>query len=178
MNDYETTISFRTTKLKKTEIKEIIDIINNNKDINEPKKNYKILQEFFLDNYKNDDYFKFKLEEIELKEQIKQLTEDKEYLEYKINKCNAKLKDLENKLTTPERITLNPRLKKAFISFIETCKQYNINDLNLIPNELYTAKATTNGVKKTDLIRLVKNELKHNPNLIIDYPNVKFKFDN
>lgn len=176
MSDYETTISFRTTKLKKAQIKEIIDAINHERDINEPKLNYKILQDVFLENI-NNEKLKLQVEKLELKEQIKQLTEQKKYIEFRLKENDLKLKEIENKINeTQTNINkpINPRLKKALNSFFEVCQQRGYTDINIIPNELYTATAQTNEIKRTDLIRMVKKELKANPNLIIDYPNVNF----
>lgn len=176
MSDYETTISFRTTKLKKAQIKEVIDNINHERDINEPKLNYKILQDVFLENI-NNDKLKLQVEKLELKEQIKQLTDKKKYIEFKLKEYDLKLKEIENKINeTQTNINkpINPRLEKALNSFFEVCQQRGYTDITIIPNELYTATAQSNEIKRTDLIRMVKKELKANPNLIIDYPNVKF----
>lgn len=173
----ETTISFRTTKLKKAQIKEIIDTINHEKDINEPKINYKILQDFFLENITNDK-LKLEIEKLELKNQIKNLKNQKEYIDFKINECTFKLNDIENKINniSQNQKLQNPRLKKAIISLVETCKQRGFTDISLIPKELYTATAQSNEIKKTDLIRLAKKEFNSNPNLILDYPNTQFKY--
>lgn len=176
MSDYETTISFRTTKLKKAQIKEVIDTINHERNINEPKLNYKILQDVFLENI-NTDKLKLQVEKLELKEQIKQLTDQEKYIKFKLKECDLKLKEIENKINETQINTnkpINPRLAKALNSFFEVCQQRGYTDITVIPNELYTATAQSNEIKRTDLIRIVKKELEENPNVIIDYPNVKF----
>lgn len=85
MNKKDKTISCRVS----TDFKELIDTILNeisNEFYDEPRKNYRYAFEFLTDNYMDNPNFTDIILEMKLTHQIKQLNDEKEYLEYKIDK--------------------------------------------------------------------------------------------
>ena len=180
MNDKETTTSFRSPCFRKAQTKEIIDIYNNERDTDEPKKNYRLLQDWFIASHKNDPKFFNKLERIEIKEKLRELYDKKEFIDFQINKYENKLNDIENEIKNgnldnynakpePKQITLTPKLERALNNLVGTCNQRKIFNYEEIPNEFFTGVSQSFEVKKTDLIRAIKTKLEENPEYIKEY---------
>lgn len=89
--DNETTISFRTSRVRKAQAKKIIDIINDRRNVNQSKKNYRYMEEVFIQYYKENPYFLLDIELIEAEAELEELLEEKELLEYRIKKNRLKL---------------------------------------------------------------------------------------
>lgn len=156
-----------------TEFKEIIDTILNelsNEFYDEPRKNYRYAFEFLKDNYMDNPNFTDIILERELTHQIKQLNEDKEYLEYKIAKKEKELQEVKERIQNPpeaenKEITyISPKLQKAIELLKGNCNQREIEYYEDIPHELFKAAANSFKVKKTDLIRLAKQEFPNKEN--------------
>ena len=179
MTDNETTTSFRSPKFKKAQTKEIIDIYNNERGTNEPKKNYRLLQDWFIDSHKNDPKFFNKLEKIEIKEKLRELYDKKEFIDYQISKYENKLNEIENEIKNdsldnytkpePKQITLTPKLERALDNLVGTCKQRRKFTYEEIPSEFFTGVSQTFEVKRTDLITAIKTKLENNPDYIRNY---------
>ena len=66
-----TTISIRTTKIRKEEVRSILAVLNDKREPNERKKTDKYLEEFFIESYKqNPEFFSVKVELIEEKKEL------------------------------------------------------------------------------------------------------------
>ena len=179
MNDNETTTSFRSPKFKKAQTKEIIDIYNNNRENNEPKKNYRLLQDWFIDSHKNDPKFFNKLERIEIKEKLRELYDKKEFIDYQINKYENKLNDIESEIKNsnldsyrkpePKQITLTPKLERALDNLIGTCKQRGKFIYDDIPGQYFTGVSASFEVSRNDLKNIVKTKLEKDPDYIRNY---------
>lgn len=185
MDNKETTTSFRSPCFRKAQTKEIIDIYNNEREPNEPKKNYRLLQDWFIDSHKDDPKFFNKLERIEIKEKLSELYDKKEFIDFQINKYESKLNEIENQIKNdtldsyskpePKQITLTPKLERALNNLVGTCKQRGKFTYEEIPNEYFTGVSQSFEVKKTDLIRAIKTKLESNPDYIKNYDNESWK---
>lgn len=155
-----------------TDFKEIIDtILNevNNEFYGEPRKNYRYAFEFLKDNYMDNPNFTDIILERELTHQIKQLNEDKEYLEYKIAKKEKELQEVKERIQTQpdennEEVYISPKLQKAIELLKDNCNQRKIEYYENIPHEMFKAVSNSFKVKKTDLIRLAKQEFPNKEN--------------
>ena len=180
VKDEETTVSFRTTRVRKAQAKRIIDIVNNRRRPNETKKNYKFMEEIFIEYYKNDPYFLLDLELIEAEAELENLLEEKEYIDFKIGKQQAKVNELLelkkheklDKYIKPEIdvVEETPILLRALNNLISLCKSKEAYELQDIKKEWITAKAnTTEGVVSEDLELLLKQKLEEDPDLIRNF---------
>lgn len=155
-----------------TDFKELIDtILNevNNEFYDEPRKNYRYAFEFLKDNYMDNPNFTDIILERELTHQIKQLNEDKEYLEYKIAKKEKELQEVKERIQTKpeennEGVYISPKLQKAIELLKDNCNQRKIEYYENIPHEMFKAVSNSFKVKKTDLIRLAKQEFPNKEN--------------
>lgn len=155
-----------------TDFKELIDtILNevNNEFYDEPRKNYRYAFEFLKDNYMDNPNFTDIILERELTHQIKQLNEDKEYLEYKIAKKEKELQEVKERIQTQpeennEEVYISPKLQKAIELLKDNCNQRKIEYYENIPHEMFKAVSNSFKVKKTDLIRLAKQEFPNKEN--------------
>lgn len=156
------------------EFKELIDtILNeiNNEFYDEPRKNYRYPYEFFKDNYMDNPNFTNTIKRIELKHQIEQIKEEREYLEYKLAKKEKELREIEKILNNEaepeennEEVYISPKLRKAIELLKGNCNQREIEYYEDIPHELFKAVSNSFKVKKTDLIRLAKQEFPNKEN--------------
>lgn len=174
-----TTTSFKSPKFRKAMTKEIIDIYNNEREANEPKKNYRLLQDYFIDGHKDDPKFFNRLERIEIKEKLKDLYDKKEFIDFQINKYENKLNEIESQIRNgtldnynkpePKQITLTPKLERALDNLVGTCKQRRKFTYEEIPSEYFTGVSQSFEVKRTDLIKAIKTQLENNPDYIRNY---------
>ena len=166
MNDSNlTTYSARLTKTRKQQLQSIIDELNEQREPNEPKKTLKYVHEFFIKSYENEPNFNLKIRCLELENEIKDIKENIEIQQVILNRKETELKEIQGKLNNksldsfkePKQIKLTPKLEQAVINLIGTCKQRHYNNFENIPNELFTAVSGSFEIKRTDLIRYVKN---------------------
>lgn len=167
MNKKDKTISCRVS----TDFKEVIDTILNeisNEFYDEPRKNYRYAFEFLTDNYMDNPNFTDIILEMKLTHQIKQLNEEKEYLEYKIAKREKELQEVrerirntaeeENPQETGYISPISENLQRATKLLKDNCKQREIEYYESIPHEMFQAISNSCKVKKTTLIRIAKQE--------------------
>ena len=181
-NKNETSISIRTTKIRKEEVRSILAVLNDKREPNERKKTDKYLEEYFIESYKqNPEFFSVKVELIDERKKLRRINEKIEDLEYIKSKAEEKINRLESILANDsldnyseensEEILKTGLLEKAFNHLLAVCKDRHIESIEQIPSELYTASLNVveGKVRKTNLIRLVKQEFKKNPNLFIAF---------
>lgn len=176
MKENETITSFRSPEYRKAQTKEIIDLYNNEREPNEPKKNYRLLQDWFIDSHKQDPKFFNKLEKIEIKEKLRELYDQKEFIDYQIKKYENKLNDIDTELnnntlddyTEPEEV-LTPKLERALDNLVGTCKQRGKEQYEQIPIEYFTGVSQQFKVSNRELARALKEKLEKDPNYIINY---------
>lgn len=167
MNDDNlTTYSARLTKTRKQQLQSIIDELNEQREPNEPKKTLKYVHEYFIKSYENEPNFNLKIRCLDLENEIKNIKENIEIQQIILNRKETELKEIQSQLnnksldnykTETKQLKLTPRLEKAVINLIGTCKQRGFNSFEQIPNELFTAVSGSFQVKRTDLIKYVKN---------------------
>lgn len=167
MNDNLTSYSARLTKTRKQQLQSIIDELNEQRDINEPKKTLKYVHEYFIKSHENEPNFYLKIRLLDLESEIKEIKENIEIQEIRLNKKETELKEIQSQLNnksldsykpeTTKQIKLTPKLEKAVYNLIGTCKQRGFNTFEEIPNTLFVAVSGSFEVKKTDLIKYVKN---------------------
>lgn len=178
--DNETTISFRTSRVRKAQAKKIIDIINDRRNVNQSKKNYRYMEEVFIQYYKENPYFLLDIELIEAEAELEELLEEKELLEYRIEKKQAKINDLYelkkneklDKYIKPdlEDVEETPFLLRALNNLISLCKSKKAYVYEDIKKEWITAKAnTTEEVVPEDLEKLLIKKLEEDPDLIKNF---------
>lgn len=176
----ETSISFRTSRVRKAQVKRIIDIVNNRRKVKESKKNYRYLEEIFIQYYKENPTFLLDIELIEAESELEDLLEEKELLEYKIEKKQAKINDLYelkkneklDKYIKPnlEDVVETPYLKRAFNNLISLCKSKEAYVYEDVKKEWITAKAnTTEEVVPEDLEKYLIMKLEEEPDLIRNF---------
>lgn len=155
------------------ELKESVDIILNelSKEFyDEPRKNYRYAFEFLKDSYMNNPNFNDMLKEIQLTHQIEKISEEQEYLAYKRAKKEKELQEVRERIQNPpdaenKEITyISPKLQKAIELLKDNCTQREIEYYEDIPHEMVTAVSNSFKVKKTDLIRLAKQEFPNKEN--------------
>ncbi|MBQ3414962.1 MAG: hypothetical protein IJH39_06375 [Clostridia bacterium] len=166
-NDNLTSYSARLTKTRKQQLQSIIDELNEQREPNEPKKTLKYIHEYFISSYKNEPNFNLKIRLLDLENEIKEIRELIETQEIILTKKENELKEIQSQLNNEsldnynkketKQVNLTPKLEKAVNNLIGTCKQRNINNFDKIPIEMFTAVSGSFEVKKTDLIRYVKN---------------------
>lgn len=183
----ETSISIRTTKVRKSEVRSILAVLNDKRKPNERKKTDKYLEEFFIESYKQDPkFFSVKVELIEEKKALRRINREIENLEYLKGKSEEKINKLESILAndsldnytnsnSSNGILVSGDLEVALNHLISLCKAKNIltmEDWNVkMPSEFVTASLNVveSDISKKDLIKAFKQELEKNPNLIIDF---------
>jgi len=182
MKDNESTTSFRSPTFRKNQTKEIIDIYNNDREPNEPKKNYRLLQDYFIEGHKNDPKFFNVLERIEIKEKLRELYDKKEFIDFQINKYENKLNDIDSKINNktldsynkPEtkQVSLTPQLERAVNNLRGTCKQRGKHTYESIPREYFVGVSQQFEVKFIELTSYMKSQLEKDPNYIINYDGI------
>lgn len=147
------------------DFKECIDAILNeiNKGLfNEPKKNYRYAFELLKDLYINNPNYYDVILEVELKQKLKKLTQERDYIDYQIAETQKELNAISERINQPvdhdREINLTPALEKAIGILKNNCNQKNISTYEDIPQEMITAIANTCKVRKDDLITLAKRE--------------------
>ena len=182
----ETSISIRTTKQRKSEVRSILAGLNDKRKPNERKKTDKYLEEFFIESYKQDPkFFSVKVELIEEKKHLRNINREIENLEYLKGKSEEKINKLESILANDSldnyansdtnSILVSGDLKKALNHLIRLCKDKNILTLEdwnkKLPSEYVTASLNVvdSDITKKDLIKAFKQEITKNPDLIIDF---------
>jgi hypothetical protein len=182
----ETSISIRTTKRRKSEVRSILAVLNDKRKPNERKKTDKYLEEFFIESYKQDPkFFSVKVELIEEKKHLRNINREIENLEYLKGKSEEKINKLESILANDSldnyansdtnSILVSGDLKKALNHLIRLCKDKNILTLEdwnkKLPSEYVTASLNVvdSDITKKDLIKAFKQEITKNPDLIIDF---------
>lgn len=194
-----TTISIRTTKIRKEEVRSILAVLNDKREPNERKKTDKYLEEYFIESYKQDpEFFSVKVELIEEKKELRRINKILEQYgflkvksEEKINKLQSILANdsLDNYssdissanssngviLDSDVKIALNHLIKLLDSKNIYTLEEWNRN-LNLV-EQLVTASLNVieGRVTKRTLVLALKQELKKNPDLIIN--SVEFEIE-
>ena len=182
----ETSISIRTTKVRKSEVRSILAFLNDKRKPNERKKTNKYLEEFFIESYKQDPkFFSVKVELIEEKKSLRNINRKIENLEYLKAKSEEKINKLESILANEsldnytnsdtDSILVSGDFKKALNHLIMLCKNKNILTLDdwnkKLPSEYVTASLNVvdSDITKKNLIKAFKQELTKNPNLIINF---------
>ena len=102
---------------------------------------------------------------MELENEIKDIKENIKIQEIILNRKETELKEIQGKLNNksldsykePKQIKLTPKLEKGVNNLIGTCKQRGFKTFEEIPTELFTAVSGSFEIKRTDLIRYVKN---------------------
>ena len=179
-DENETTISFRTSKVRKAQAKRIIDIVNNRRKPKQAKKNYKFLEEVFIEYYKNNPAFLLDIEIIEAEAELDELLEEKEILEFRIQKKQDKINNLYelkkneklDKYLKPdlEDVEETPYLIRAFNNLISLCKSKGAYTYEEVKKEWITAKAnTTEEVLPEDLEKYLIMKLEEDPDLIRNF---------
>ena len=183
-----TTISIRTTKIRKEEVRSILAVLNDKREPNERKKTDKYLEEFFIESYKqNPEFFSVKVELIEEKKELRRINRELEKLEFLKVKSEEKINRLQSILAndsldnySPDNssngVILDSTVKKALnhlIKLMNTKNIYTMEELNRnikSVEQLVTASLNVveGKVTKRTLVLALKQELKNNPDLIID----------
>ena len=183
-----TTISIRTTKIRKEEVRSILAVLNDKREPNERKKTDKYLEEFFIESYKqNPEFFSVKVELIEEKKELRRINRELEKLEFLKVKSEEKINRLQSILAndsldnySPDNssngVILDSTVKKALnhlIKLMNTKNIYTMEELNRnikLVEQLVTASLNVveGKVTKRTLVLALKQELKNNPDLIID----------
>ena len=183
-----TTISIRTTKIRKEEVRSILAVLNDKREPNERKKTDKYLEEFFIESYKqNPEFFSVKVELIEEKKELRRINRELEKLEFLKVKSEEKINKLQSILAndsldnySPDNssngVILKKKKKKALnhlIKLMNTKNIYTMEELNRnlkLVEQLVTASLNVveGKVTKRTLVLALKQELKNNPDLIID----------
>lgn len=181
MAKYDDNINFRTHSSKKSKTKRIIDLINAKRNPKESKKGLNYIETYFIQSYEHNEDFFIDLKIWDLEEELEDLTEELESIQYKVDK---KTKELEHYLelkkngkldkylkpTKEEEIKETPILKEAFNNLLRTCKQRQIYYFLDVPEELYIAKAENfEEVLPEDLKYLLNRELEKDPDLIKNF---------
>ena len=184
----ETSITIRTTKIRKKEVETILDIINENREPNERKLTKKYLEEFFIESFKeNPEFFSVKMELIEEKKKLRKAKSKVEYYNKIVAKSEEKIVKLEGIIkndsldnyisdSSSDGILLDGELEIALEHLVKLCKVkgiYSLEDRNKDFNAfepLVTASLNVveGKVAKKDLLLAFNQEMKKNPNLIID----------
>lgn len=183
-----TTISIRTTKIRKEEVRSILAVLNDKREPNERKKTDKYLEEFFIESYKqNPEFFSVKVELIEEKKELRRINRELEKLEFLKVKSEEKINKLQSILAndsldnySPDNssngVILDSTVKKALNHLIKLMNTKNIytmeelnRNLNLVEQLVTASLNVVEGkVTKRTLVLALKQELKNNPDLIID----------
>lgn len=155
-------VGARVTNEQKNEIDIIINLLNENREPNEPKYNYSYAFTFLIDYYKSNPNFILHIREQQLKKDIEQLNEQKDIIEFKLNKKENELKEIQSQLnnksldsykpdTTSQQIILTKPLKNAFDTLINNCKQREIFNFDNIPDNMFFLIANIYKVDKHKL---------------------------
>lgn len=183
-----TTISIRTTKIRKEEVRSILAVLNDKREPNERKKTDKYLEEFFIESYKqNPEFFSVKVELIEEKKELRRINRELEKLEFLKVKSEEKINKLQSILAndsldnyssdnSSNGVILDSTVKKALNHLIKLMNTKNIytmeelnRNLNLVEQLVTASLNVVEGkVTKRTLVLALKQELKNNPDLIID----------
>ena len=184
----ETSITIRTTTIRKKEVETILDVLNEHRKPNERKLTKKYLEEFFIESFKeNPEISSVKMELIEEKKKLREYNNKLEYYN------NAKLKTEENivKLegilkndsldnytsdSSSDGVIIDSNLEIALEHLIKLCKTKGILSLKdknknfKLFEQLVTASLNVveGSVAKKNLLRAFNQELKKNPNIIIE----------
>lgn len=194
-----TSITIRTTKIRKEEVRSILAILNDNKEPNERKKTDKYLEEFFIESFKeNPDFFSVKIELIDEKKELRRINRELEKYEYLKAKSEEKINRLQSILandsldnyssdkssTNPSnevllnsdvKIALNHLIKLLDNKNIYTLEEWNRN-LNLVEQLITASLNVIEGrITKRTLVLAFKQELKKNPDLILN--SVEFEIE-
>lgn len=183
----ETSITIRTTKIRKKEVETILDIINDKREPNKRKLTKKYLEEFFIESFKeNPEFFSVKMELIEEKKKLRNYNEKLEYYnklkansEENIIRLEGILKNdsLDNYISdSSEGILLDSELGTALNHLVKLCKTkgiFSLEDRNkdfktFEPLVTASLNVVEGKVAKKDLLLAFNQEIKKNPNLIID----------
>lgn len=159
-------VGARITHEQKNEIDIIINLLNDNREPNEPKYNYSYPYIFLIDYYKSNPNFTSYIKEQQLKKEIEQLTEQMEIIEIKLNKKEKELKEIQDQLNnksldnykpdTTEQIILTKPLKNAFDTLKSNCNQRNIFKFEDIPENMFFSISNTFKVDKHKLKEYAK----------------------
>ena len=104
-----TTISIRTTKIRKEEVRSILAVLNDKREPNERKKTDKYLEEFFIESYKqNPEFFSVKVELIEEKKELRRINRELEKLEFLKVKSEEKINKLQSILANDSLDNYSP----------------------------------------------------------------------
>lgn len=178
---FDDNINFRTYSSRKSKTKRIIDLINEKRNPKEPKKSLGFIETYFIQSYKHNEEFFIDLKIWDLEEELENLTEELEIIQFKINKRTKELEHLlelkkNDKLdkyikpSAEEEIKETPILKEAFNNLLRTCKQRKIYYFLDVPSELFIAKAEAfEEVLPEDLKFLLERELEKDPDLIRNF---------
>lgn len=183
----ETSITIRTTKIRKKEVETILDIINDKREPNKRKLTKKYLEEFFIESFKeNPEFFSVKMELIEEKKKLRNYNEKLEYYnklkansEENIIRLEGILKNdsLDNYISdSSEGILLDSELGTALNHLVKLCKTkgiFSLEDRNkdfktFEPLVTASLNVVEGKVAKKDLLLAFNQEIKKNPNLIIN----------
>ena len=191
-----TSISIRTTKIRKEEVRSILAVLNEKREPNERKKTDKYLEEFFIESYKQDpEFFSVKVELIEEQKELRKLKKQLENTEYLIKKSEENINRLKSILandsldnysssnkSSNEIIldsdvikSLNHLIKLLNSKSIFTLEDWNMN-INLVEQLVTASLNVVEGrVTKKTLVLAFKQELKKNPDLVIN--SVEFELN-
>ena len=191
-----TSISIRTTKIRKEEVRSILAVLNEKREPNERKKTDKYLEEFFIESYKQDpEFFSVKVELIEEQKELRKLKKQLENTEYLIKKSEENINRLKSILAndsldnysssnkSSNEIILDSDIIKSLNHLIKllnsksifTLEDWNMN-INLVEQLVTASLNVVEGrVTKKTLVLAFKQELKKNPDLVIN--SVEFELN-
>lgn len=193
MKDERVTNSYRTTKIRSEKTKRILDKLNENRKPNQRKKTISYLETFFIESFEdNPEFFSEQVDLLDLKEELNEVEKELKKLNIYKEKLLAEIEDVEfrlkndsldnyknNSSESNEELIIDGSLKLALNHLIKSCKQRNITsskelyseDNNEIINSLIVGSLNRveGKVDKKILSKALKQELKKNPNLIVDF---------
>lgn len=194
MKDERVTNSYRTTKIRSEKTKRILDKLNENRKPNQRKKTISYLETFFIESFEdNPEFFSEQVDLLDLKEELNEIEKELKKLNIYKEKLLAEIEDVEFRLkndsldnyknnpseSNNEELIIEGSLKLALNHLIKSCKQRNITsskelyseDNNEIINSLIVGSLNRveGKIDKKVLSKALKQELKKNPNLIVDF---------
>lgn len=157
-------IGIRLTPEVKNELDIILNILNENRQPNEPKYNYIYAITFLIDYYKNHPNFKLHIKEQRLIKKQEDLKQARELNEMQLNKIDNDLKEVRNQLNNKsldsykhdQQIILTEPLKNAMKIIKDNCKQRGITEFNNIPNEMFYSVSNTFKIDRHKLQQAIK----------------------
>lgn len=160
-------IGSRVTEEIRNDVDTIIDVLNTNREPNEPKYNYSYAFTFLVDWYNSNPNYELHIKANQLKKDIELLNEEKEIIEFKLNKKENELKEIQSQLnnktldnyqtdTTSQQIILTKPLKNAFDTLKKNCNQRQIFNFDDIPENMFFTIANTYKVDKHKLIEYAR----------------------